>query len=143
MPTSFHAEVGNTYFVWINQLYLQTDPTPITIGLLRTDLTLVIISILFGLIIMSSSIMIITASLLYRKFSRFLRENIKIWLSVTSLIALSTLAWIIMMETFYNINGFNHWVIFGGGYTPHFGVIGPFVGTGFVIIGVILDKDRS
>ncbi|MFW9818930.1 MAG: hypothetical protein ACFFE5_04920 [Candidatus Thorarchaeota archaeon] len=141
LPTEFHTEVGNTYFVWINQLYLELEPTPFAIGLLRLDLTLVIFSIAFGLIIVSSSIAIITATLLYQRFSKFLIENRGLWLTIASLIVLSTLAWIIMMEIFYNISGYNHWVTFGGGYIPHFGVIGPFIGSGFIVLGILLDGD--
>jgi len=141
MPTSFHTEVGNTYFVWINQMYLELDPTPFAIGLLRLDLTLVIFSIFFGLVIVSSSIIIITAAILYRKFSKFLKENKRIWLTIASLSAIATLAWIIMMEIFYMNAGFNYWVTFGGGYIPHFGVIGPFIGMGLMIIGILLDEN--
>ncbi|MFX1378236.1 MAG: hypothetical protein ACFFA4_04010 [Promethearchaeota archaeon] len=143
MPTSFHTEIGNTYFVWINQLYLRIDPTPIAIGLLRTDLTLVIFSITFGLIIVSSSVTIITATLLCKKFSKILSENKKIWITVALLIAISTLSWIIMMEVFYMIYGYNHWITSGGGYIPYFGVIGPFIGTIIIIIGVLFDKNSN
>jgi hypothetical protein len=46
------------------------------------------------------------------------------------------------MEIFYNISGFHHWVLFGGGYNPHFGVIGPFIGSGLIILGILLDRDK-
>ncbi len=142
-PTSFHTEPGNTYFVWITQLYLETDPGPLVIGLLRTDLMLVIISFIFAAIIFSSAIISITTSLIYRKVSVETKGKRRNMLILATLIAISTLAWIIMMEVFYRINGFPHWSLGGGGYIPHFGVIGPFIGTGFLIFGVLLDKDRS
>jgi len=42
---------------------------------------------------------------------------------------------IIMMELFYNEYGYHHWVATGGGYSPYFGVIGPFIGAIFILAG--------
>jgi len=46
-----------------------------------------------------------------------------------------------MMESFYNAYGYNHWVFTGGGYTPFFGVIGPFIGAIFIILGFFVRRD--
>jgi len=140
-PTSFHTEPGSTYFVWMWQTYLEIDPGPFNIGLLRTDIKLLTFSIIFSVIIFSSALISITASLLYRKHSKDPKEHKMMWLILAALIILSTLAWIIMMEIYYRHYGYPHWSIGGGGYIPHFGVIGQFIGAAFIILGVVLDKN--
>jgi len=40
-----------------------------------------------------------------------------------------------MMESYYNLYGYNHWVTTGGGYSPFFGVIGPFIGAALLVVG--------
>ncbi|MFW9824680.1 MAG: hypothetical protein ACFFE4_17180 [Candidatus Thorarchaeota archaeon] len=136
-PTEFHTEPGNTYFVWMWQISLETDPGPFIISLLRIDPTLLTFSILFSVILFSTSIISISASVFYRKRNKDPKEHKKSWLILASAIILSTLAWIIMMEIFYRINGFPHWSIGGGGYIPNFGVIGQFIGAVFIILGVL------
>lgn len=140
-PTEFHTEPGSTYFVWMWQTYLEIDPGPFIIGLLRTDLMLLTFSIVFSVILFSSSLISITASVFYRKRDKDPREHKRSWLILVSAIILSTLAWIIMMETFYRLYGFAHWSIVGGGYIPHFGVIGQFIGAIFIILGVFYGKN--
>ncbi|MHA2036015.1 MAG: hypothetical protein ACW972_04170 [Promethearchaeota archaeon] len=139
-PAEFHTEPGNTYFVWMWQTYLEIDPGPFIIGLLRTDPTLLTFSILFSVILFSSSLIAIAASILYRKRDKDPKEHKTSWLILTSAIILSTLAWIIMMETYYRLYGFPHWSIGGGGYIPHFGVIGQFIGAVFIILTVSFEK---
>ena len=142
-PTSFHTEPGNTYFVYFNQLYLETDPGPLIIGLLRLDLTLVVYSTIFSVIIYSSALVSIILSIAYWRQS-ISPKGYKInAIVLATLIALSTLAWIIMMEIFYRANGFPHWSIGGGAYIPHFGVIGPFIGSFFIIIGVLIKRNNN
>ncbi|MFX1419196.1 MAG: hypothetical protein ACFE9N_09780 [Promethearchaeota archaeon] len=139
-PTSFHTEPGSTYFVWMNQIYLEIVPT-FTIGLLRFDITLNIFSTAFSVIIFSSSIISITTSFIYRKLSVEAKRHKRNLLILAFLIAISTLAWIIMMEVYYRIYGYPHWSIGGGGYIPHFGVIGPFIGSIFIGLGVLLERN--
>jgi hypothetical protein len=54
----------------------------------------------------------------------------------------STLFWIFMMESFYNIYGYHHWIASGGGYSPYFGVIGPFIGAFLIIIGSFSKREH-
>jgi len=57
------------------------------------------------------------------------------------LVIVSTLFWIIMMESFYNAYGYNHWSATGGGYSPFFGVIGPFIGAAFIVVGSFVRRE--
>ncbi len=142
-PTSFHTEPGNTYFVWMNQLYLETDPGPLTIGLLRIDLELVIYSTIFSVVIYTSALISIILSTVYRRQPINPKGYKRNAIILATLITLSTLAWIIMMEIFYRRNGFPHWSIGGGGYIPHFGVIGQFIGSVFIVMGVLLERNTK
>ena len=60
---------------------------------------------------------------------------------IAGIVIFSTLFWIIMMELFYNSAGYNHWIYSGGGYSPYFGVIGPFVGAALIIIGTFTRRE--
>lgn len=125
------------------QTFLHTDPPPINIGLLRNDPGLLTFSIIFTGTIFLSALMTIWISIIYRKNSIDFRKFKNLLLVFTILISISTLAWIIMMEVYYMIYGANHWVGIGvGHYIPHFGVIGPFIGSGFIILGVMLDRKK-
>ncbi|MFX1389916.1 MAG: hypothetical protein ACFE9Z_07645 [Promethearchaeota archaeon] len=125
------------------QTFLHTDPPPINIGLLRNDPGLLTFSIIFTGTIFLSALMTIWISIIYRKNSIDFRKFKNLLLVFTILISISTLAWIIMMEVYYMIYGANHWVGIGvGHYIPHFGVIGPFIGSVFIILGVMLDRKK-
>lgn len=139
-PTSFHTEPGNTYYVWMSQIYLETDPGSFIPGLLRLDLLLLTFSTVFSVIIFSSAMISITISFVYRKRSIAIKEHRKNGIIIAILIALSTFAWIVMMEIFYRLNGYPHWSAGGGPYFPHFGVIGPFLGSAFILIGVLIEE---
>ena len=64
-PTSYNDETATTYFVWSAQIGV--DVEPVAIFLLRTDLTLVIISTLLALAIFSSSLIAITLTITYNR----------------------------------------------------------------------------
>jgi hypothetical protein len=122
------------------QTFLHTDPPPINIGLLRNDPTLLTFSIIFSVIIFLSALMTIWSAFNYRKNSMSFKKFRNLLLTFTFLIFLSTLAWIVMMEVYYMIYGANHWIGIGvGHYIPHFGIIGPVVGSGLTILGIILE----
>ena len=138
-PTSYNDTTPTLYFVWMNQIGV--DVEPVAIYLLRTDLMLVVISTILALIIFSCALMTITLTSIYVKASlpfRKLQWKVNILAIIASI---STLSWIIMMELFYNEYGYNHWVTTGGGYTPFFGVIGPLIGAGLVIVGSFVRKN--
>jgi hypothetical protein len=141
-PTSFHSEPGYTYYIWISQIYLDVEPT-LEIGLLRTDLTLVVFSTIFSVIIYTSAIISMILPIIYRRQPIIPKGYKRNAIILAILIALSTLAWIIMMEIFYRINGYPHWSIGGGGYTPHFGVIGQFIGSVLIVMGVLLQRNNK
>jgi hypothetical protein len=49
-----------------------------------------------------------------------------------------------MMEVFYMIYGANHWVGIGvGHYIPYFGIILPFIGSVFIILGIVLEMKNK
>ncbi len=124
------------------QTFLNVAPPPISVGLLRNDPILLTFSIILSVMIFSSAIITIRSSFIYRKKLLYVQKHKKLFLILAIIIALSTLTWIIMMEVFYMIYGANHWIGIGvGHYIPHFGVIGPFIGTSLIIIGVLLDKN--
>lgn len=132
-PTSYNDTGPTLYFIWMNQISVDVDP--LAINLLREDVFLVMTSTVLALIIFSSGLLAITltiislrASLPYKKLQ---------WKAIilALLVIISTLFWIIMMELFYNEAGYNHWVATGGGYSPYFGVIGPFIGAAFIVLG--------
>jgi len=131
-PTSYNDTTPTLYFVWMTQIGIDE---PLTIFLLRTDLMLVAISTILALIIFSSALMAITFTSIYLRAS--LPFNKLQWkmIILAILVVISTLFWIIMMESFYNEAGYNHWTATGGGYSPFFGVIGPFIGATFLVVG--------
>ena len=143
-PTSFSTDSIATYYVWMFQTYLHTDPPPIRIGLLRWDPMLLTFSIIFSVLIFLSAVIIVWISIIYRKNSIKFKKFKNILLILAIVITLLTLAWIIMMEVFYMIYGANHWVGIGlGHYIPHFGTIGPFIGAIFVVIGILLERKNK
>lgn len=140
-PTSFSTDAIATYYVWMFQTYLHIDPAPIRIGLLRSDAILLTFSISFSILLFLSALIIIFISIKYRKKSIKFQKFKNILLSLAILISLLSLAWIFMMEIFYIIYGANHWVGIGAGhYIPHFGVMGPFIGSIFVVLGIVLER---
>ncbi|MFX0033390.1 MAG: hypothetical protein ACFE8E_10650 [Candidatus Hodarchaeota archaeon] len=131
-PTSYN-DGPPLYYVWMTQISVDTDP--LAIYLLRTDLLLVAISTFLALIIFSNGLIAITLTTIYLRNSLNLKKlRWKLIVSAGLVIAF-TLAWIIMMESFYNIYGYNHWSFTGGGYKPCFGVIGPFIGAVLIVFG--------
>ena len=117
------------------------DVDPLDIYLLRTDVLLVTVSVILALTIFSSSLIVITLTSTYIRATLNLKKlRWKIFL-IAGLIIGATLYWIIMMELFYNSSGYNHWIFTGGGYSPYFGVIGPFIGASLIIIGAFAKRD--
>ena len=137
-PTSYNDTTPTLYFVWMTQIGIDE---PLTIFLLRTDLMLVAISTILALIIFSSALMAITFTSIYLRAS--LPFNKLQWkmIILAILVVISTLFWIIMMESFYNEAGYNHWTATGGGYSPFFGVIGPFIGATFLVVGSFVRRE--
>ncbi len=46
------------------------------------------------------------------------------------------------MEAYYMIYGSNHWVGIGvGHYIPYIGIIGPFIGSAFIGLGIFLERN--
>ena len=138
-PTSYNDTTPTLYYVWMTQIGL--DVEPFAIFLLRTDLMLVTISTILALIIFSSALMTITLTSIYLRASLPYKKLQWKMLVLAILVIASTLFWIIMMESFYNEYGFNHWSATGGGYSPFFGVIGPFVGAVFIVLGSFVRRE--
>jgi len=138
-PTSYNDQTATLYFVWMTQIAI--DVEPFAIYLLRTDLILVIISCILALIIFSSSLITITLTITYIKASLNYRKLRRKMIIFAGMVIASTLGWIIMMEVFYNLYGYHHWITTGGGYSPFFGVIGPFIGATLIIFGVFSRRD--
>ena len=137
-PTSFNDTTPTLYFVWMTQIGVDIDP--LSIYLLRTDMLLVLVSWILFLIIASCSLITVTLSSVYIRASLNLKKlRWKLIISAVLIIA-STLFWIFMMEAFYNTYGYNHWITIGGGYSPYFGVIGPFIGAILLIIGSFSER---
>ena len=138
LPTTFNDTSSTLYFVWITQIGVDADP--IDIYLLRTDVILVMVSFILMLIIVVGSLITITLTVVYIRAS--LSQKTFRWGSMimTVLIIASTLFWIFMMESFYNIHGYNHWVFTGGGYSPFLGIIFPFIGASLILIGSFSQK---
>ena len=132
-PTSYNNTNPTLYYVWMNQIGVDADP--LAIYLLRTDVTLVTISTILALVIFSSALLSITLTgVSLRNSLPFKKLQWK--MIVLALLAIaSTLFWSIMMESFYNFYGYNHWSFTGGGYSPFFGVIGPFIGAALLVVG--------
>ena len=138
-PTSYNDTTSTFYYVWMTQIGV--DVEPLAIYLLRTDLTLVTISTILALIIFSSALMTITITSIYLRASLPYKKLRWKTIILAILVIASTLFWIIMMELFYNEAGYNHWIANGGGYTPFFGVIGPFIGAAFIVIGSFVRRE--
>jgi len=138
-PTSYNDTTPTLYYIWMIQIGVDVDP--LAIYLLRTDLMLVTISTILAIIIFSSGLMVITLTSIYLRAS--LPFNKLRWKAIilAMLVIISTLFWIIMMESFYNEAGYNHWVATGGGYSPYFGVIGPFIGAALLLIGSFVRRE--
>jgi hypothetical protein len=138
-PTSYNDVTPTLYFVWMNQLAV--DVNPLAIYLLRTDVMLVTISTILALIIFSSSLIAITLTFTYIRASLNFKKLRWKMLLIAGLVVGATLFWIIMMELFYNENGYHHWIATGGGYSPYFGVIGPFIGATLIGLGTLVRRE--
>ncbi len=138
-PTSYNNTNPTLYFIWMTQI--SVDVEPFAIYLLRTDIMLVTVSTILALIIFSSSLMTITLTSIYLRVSLPFKKLRWKMIVLSLLVIASTLFWIIMMESFYNVYGYNHWSATGGGYSPFFGVIGPFVGAAFIVVGSFVRRE--
>ena len=138
-PTSYNDTGSSPYFVWMHQISVAVEP--LAIDLLRTDLMLVTISTVLALIIFSSALMAITLTSIYLRASLPFKKLRWKTIILAMLVITSTLFWIIMMESFYNEAGYNHWIATGGGYSPFFGVIGPFIGAAFILLGSFVRRE--
>ena len=138
-PTSYNDTGPTLYFIWMNQIGVNVDP--LAIYLLREDVYLVIISTILALIIFSSGLMAITLTIISLRASLPFKKLQWKTILLALIVIISTLTWIIMMELFYNVAGYNHWVFTGGGYSPYFGVIGPFIGAIFIIFGSFVKRE--
>ena len=135
-PVTIWDSSGRFAIQWMFQLGLELEPT-IILGLWRWDPFLLSLSIILSIINLASTIIIIILTIIYKRSSRDYRNLKKIWLLFAIIIIFSTLTWIIKMEIFYINWGGSHWQA----YTPNFGVIGPFIGSAVIIIGVYLARD--
>ena len=138
-PTSYNDVTPTLYFVWMTQIVVDVDP--LAIYLLRTDLMLVTISTVLALFIFSSALMVITLTSIYLRASLPFKKLQWKMIILAILVIISTLFWIIMMESFYNEYGFSHWIATGGGYTPFLGVIGPFIGSTLILLGSFVRRE--
>jgi len=141
-PTSFNRRYGtDLYYVWMNQLAIDIEPGPIELYLLesRTDIFLICFSIAILVIIFANAIILITLTNIYSKTSRSIQELKIKWLILAIIITAATLLWITYMEIFYSLSGASHWQ----NYNPHFGIIGPFIGSGLIIAAFFLAKDAE
>lgn len=138
-PTSYNDTGSPLYYVWMTQIGI--DVNPFDIYVLRTDLTLVVVSWTLLLAIFSSALVAMTLTVTYARASLDFKKLRWKMFVIAGIIIFSTLFWIIMMELFYNSAGFNHWINLGGGYSPHFGVIGPFIGAALIIIGAFTRRE--
>jgi hypothetical protein len=137
-PVTTWNPSGSFAIQWMVQLGLRLEPF-IEFGLWRTDPGLLSLSIILSVILFASGILIITLTAIYKRTSRSFQKIKWLWFLFAILIALSTIAWIIMMELFYNAQGGSHWQ----SYDPNFGVIGPFIGAGLIILGFFLIKEHQ
>ncbi|MFX1243066.1 MAG: hypothetical protein ACFFA7_17605 [Promethearchaeota archaeon] len=134
---------GSFSIQWMFQLGLRIEPVlelSLWRGVSPEVIPLLFLSITLSLLNFASSIISILLTLKYKRNSMSYLKLKKYWLLFGVLIALSTLAWIIMMEVFYNITwGNSHWQF----YSPNFGVIGPFIGSTLIIIGFFQVKNND
>lgn len=137
-PSTFNNG-GTTVYIWMTQLAVEVDSGSLTPSLWRSSLPINILSITVSLIIFASAIILITLTNTYRKHKRNFKGLKLTWVILASLIIASTLTWIIYMEIMYFIQGSSHWQ----SYTPHFGVIGPFIGSALIILGAYLIKEHT
>ncbi|GAH62512.1 unnamed protein product, partial [marine sediment metagenome] len=138
-PTSYNNTNPTLYFIWMTQISVDVDP--LAIYLLRTDIMLVTVSTILALIIFSSALITITLTSIYLRASLPFKKLRWKMVVLALLVIASTLFWIIMMESFYNEQGGNHWSVTGGGYSPFFGVIGPFIGAAFIVVGSFVRRE--
>ena len=136
-PTSYN-DVGPLYFIWMPQIGVDVEPLAI---FLRTEIMLVTISMILTLIIFSSALMTIALTSIYIRASLPFKKLRWKMIILALLVIASTLFWIIMMEAFYNEAGHNYWDSTGGGYSPYFGVIGPFIGAAFLLFGSFVRRE--
>lgn len=141
IPTSFNDTTSTLYYVWITQIGV--DIESLAIYLLRTDVTLVMVSWILMLIILTSSIITITLTIAQIRTSVSIKRLKWINFIIALLIIASALFWIFMMEAFYNSAGYHHWIFTGGGYTPYWGIILPFIGAGLIVLGSFSKKREN
>jgi hypothetical protein len=138
-PTSYNDTASPLYYVWMTQIGIDVEPFDIYV--LRTDLTLVLVSWTLLLAIFSSALVAMTLTITFIRASIDFKKLRWKMIVIAGIVSFSTLFWIIMMELFYNSAGYNHWINFGGGYSPYFGVIGPFIGAALIIIGTFTRRE--
>lgn len=138
-PTTYNYRFGtDLYYVWINHLALDVETIPLELYLLtsRADIFLVCFSIVLAGILLGSVVVLFSLTTSYKKASITFQKLRWKWLTIAIIISLSTLVWIILMEIFYAFQGGSHWL----NYRPHFGVIGPFIGSSLIMVAFFLIK---
>lgn len=139
LPVTTWHPVGNLAIQWMFQLGLRLEPF-IELSLWRWDPLLLSLSIILSMINFVSCSIVILLTVIYKRKSKSFLKLKKYWLIFGIIITLSTLAWIIKMEVFYNIWGGSHWF---GDYSPNVGIITPFVGSGLIILAFFLIKTNK
>jgi len=138
-PAATWNREENFAIIWMFQLGLRLEPY-IEFSLWRTELWLLTLSIALSAIIFISIITLIILTVIFKRTSRSFQKLKWGCLLLAIIITLSTLVWIIVMEILYISHGINHWSVYGGNYSPSFGVIGPFIGSALIIVGSILQS---
>ncbi len=137
-PTSYNDGALSFYYVWMIQLAVVVSP--LNISLIRPDITLIMVSVILTLIIFSCGVIAITLTSTYIRTSLDFKKLRWKMLLMAGLVVAATLYWIIMMESYYNSYGYNHWIASGGEYSPYFGVIGPFIGAALIGFGAFTKR---
>lgn len=135
-PVTTWNPPGSFAIQWIDQLGLTLEPD-VEFELWRIDPNLLLLSYTLAILIFISTILVITSTTIYKTNSRSFHKIKWVWLVSAILITFSTLTWIIMMELFYREAGGSHWQA----YDPNFGVIGPFIGAGLIVLGIFFVND--
>ncbi|MFW9819726.1 MAG: hypothetical protein ACFFE5_08960 [Candidatus Thorarchaeota archaeon] len=141
-PVTTWNSLGSFAIQWMFQLGLRLEPY-IEFSLWRWDPGLLSLSIALSVIIFVCAITLITSIVIYKRISMSYQKLKNYWILLATLIALSTLGWIIMIELHYNAFGDSHWLSYltnWQGYSPSFGVIVPFIGSGLIIFSSSLVK---
>lgn len=140
-PTAYLSIWGVTIYYWMWGL-----TTASGMGMSAIEFNPELISLISGiicsvLIIAFGAMMLLTANKVRK--SKEINEDVeRLWLIMGVLVIILTIFWIVIVNIFIpDASIFGTMNSFWGYFNPGFGVVGPFIGAGLTITGVLINRN--